>query len=258
MDRSMQTKTTSSPETPALELTGIYQHVRRQQALVDIDLVLAPGEWLLISGPNGAGKSLLVRLILGLDRPSAGTIRVLGRDLDGLDGRALRKLRREIGAVLQGGSLLASATVIENLLLPLRDLPMCRGDMARAVRLVMTLLELDGLENHPPRALSLGQCRRVELARALIHQPSLLVWDGLSDGLDAAAIGETLDVLDTLRENRAMTLIATDNRPEILTGTEHRVAVLDRGRMLFDGAPTDLQAASERRLELRAALWGTP
>ncbi len=241
----------------ALQLTGVYQHVNGQQALVDVDLSLAPGEWLLITGPNGAGKSLLVRLILGLDRPSAGTIRVLGQHLDRLDGGALRAHRHEVGAVLQGGSLLASASVIENLLLPLRATPMSRAAMARAARLVMTLLKLDGLENHPPRALSLGQRRQVELARALIHQPRLLVWDGFSDGLDTAAIGETLDVLGNLRENRALTLIATDNRPEILAGVEHRIAVLNRGRMLFDGTPEALQAAAQTHLELRAALWGT-
>ncbi len=244
--------------TNALALAGIHQHVKGRLALNDIRLTLSEGDWLLVVGPNGAGKSLLMRLILGLDRPSAGIIRVLGEDLERLDGSAMRRLRSLIGAVLQGGSLLASATVMENLLLPLRDTPMSRNDMARAARLVMTLLQLDGLENHPPRALSLGQRRQVELARALIHQPRLLVWDGLSDGLDLAAIRETLGILDKLRENRKLTLIATDNRPDILADAKHRVAVLDRGRLLFEGPSTALASASAERLELRSALWGQP
>ncbi|WP_295405615.1 ABC transporter ATP-binding protein [uncultured Thiocystis sp.] len=244
--------------TEALELDGIYQHVKGRMALMDLRLRLAEGDWLLVVGPNGAGKSLLVRLILGLDRPSAGVVRVLGKDLERLDGRAMQRLRHQTGAVLQGGSLLASATVLENLLLPLRDTAMTRKDMARAARLVMTLLQLDGLDNHPPRALSLGQQRQVELARALIHQPRLLIWDGLSDGLDLTAIRETLERLGKLRENRKLTLIATDNRPEILAEARHRVAVLDRGRLLFEGPATDLAAASASRLELRSALWGQP
>lgn len=242
----------------ALSLDGVYQHVGGRMALNDIRLNLPEGAWLLICGPNGAGKSLLTRLILGLDRPSAGTIQVLGHDLARLGGGAMKRLRREIGAVLQRGSLLTDHAVLENLLLPLRDAPMTRNDMARAARLVMTLLGLDGLENHLPRALSLGQQRRVELARALIHRPRLLIWDGLSDGLDPTAARDTLAVLRGLRENQRLTLIATDNVPDALAGTADRVAVLDRGRLLFEGAVTDLEAASARRFELRAVLRGRP
>ncbi len=242
----------------ALSLDGVYQHVGGRMALNDIRLNLPEGAWLLICGPNGAGKSLLTRLILGLDRPSAGTIQVLGHDLARLRGGAMKRLRREIGAVLQRGSLLTDHAVLENLLLPLRDAPMTRNDMARAARLVMTLLGLDGLENHLPRALSLGQQRRVELARALIHRPRLLIWDGLSDGLDPTAARDTLAVLRGLRENQRLTLIATDNVPDALAGTAARVAVLDRGRLLFEGAVTDLEAASARRFELRAVLRGRP
>jgi ABC-type methionine transport system ATPase subunit len=242
----------------ALSLDGVYQHVGGRMALNDICLNLPEGDWLLICGPNGAGKSLLTRLILGLDRPSAGTIQVLGHDLARLRGGAMKRLRREMGAVLQRGSLLTDHAVLENLLLPLRDAPMTRNDMARAARLVMTLLGLDGLENHLPRALSLGQQRRVELARALIHRPRLLIWDGLSDGLDPTAARDTLAVLRGLRENQRLTLIATDNVPDALAGTADRVAVLDRGRLLFEGAVTDLEAASARRFELRAVLRGRP
>ncbi|EXJ17177.1 ATP-binding cassette domain-containing protein [Imhoffiella purpurea] len=242
--------------TEAIRLSGIFQHVKGRAALMDIHLSLPQGEWLLVVGPNGAGKSLLMRLILGLDPPSAGTIRVLGEDVAACSGRSMRRLRRRVGAVLQGGALLAEYSVLENLLLPLRDAPMSREEMARAARLVMTLLQLDGLENHLPRALSLGLQRRVELARALIHRPSLLIWDGFSDGLDPAAIQDTLAVLANLRESAKLTLIATDNRPDILSGSEYRVAVLDRGRLLFDGSPDAVFSASEDRFDLRAALWG--
>jgi ABC-type multidrug transport system ATPase subunit len=244
--------------TAALVLDGIYQHVAGRMALDDIRLALPEGAWLLICGPNGAGKSLLTRLLLGLDRPSAGTIEVLGQDLSGLGESAMVRLRGDIGAVLQRGSLLADYSVLDNLLLPLRNAPLTRYDMARAARLVMTLLGLDGLENHMPRALSLGQQRRVELARALIHQPKLLIWDGLSDGLDPTVARETLEVLRTLRENRNLTLIATDNAPDALAGADDRVAVLERGRLLFEGTRDALDAAVPTRLDLRAALWGRP
>jgi ABC-type multidrug transport system ATPase subunit len=98
----------------------------------------------------------------------------------------------------------------------------------------------------------------VELARALIHRPKLLVWDGLSDGLDPTVARETLEVLRNLRENRNLTLIATDNVPDALAGAGDRVAVMERGRLLFEGTPDALESASASRLELRAALWGHP
>lgn len=244
--------------TEALRLESVYQHVGGRMALNDIRLALHEGDWLLICGPNGAGKSLLTRLILGLDRPSAGTVQVLGRDLARLGWSAMTRLRHEMGAVLQRGSLLADQSVLDNLLLRLRDAPLTRNEMARAARLVMTLLGLDGLENHLPRALSLGQQRRVELARALIHRPRLLVWDGLSDGLDPVVARETLAVLRGLREHQRLTLIATDNLPDALGGTADRIAVIDRGRLLIEGTLAELESAAASRLELRAALWGKP
>ncbi len=216
------------------------------------------GDWLLIIGPNGAGKSLLARLILGLDSPSAGTIRVLGSALEELDELGMGRLRGRLGAVLQGGSLLEDLTVLDNLLLPLRTARLDRREEARAARLVMTQLQLDGLENHAPRSLSLGQRRRVELARALIHQPAVVVWDGLTDGLDPVAAGETLDLLRRQQEQRQLTLIATDNRPDALAAGTDRIAVLDRGHLIFHGNRTELAQAAAERLEVRYVLEGHP
>lgn len=243
---------------PALEIRSVFQHVGDHCALNDISLRVERGEWLLLIGPNGAGKSLLSRLMLRLDVPSAGTIKLLGQNLEGLDDRAMRRLRRELGAVLQGGSLLDGMTVLENLLLPLRATPLTRNEMARAARLVMTQLQLDGLENHQPRSLSLGQQRRVELARALINKPSLLVWDGLTDGLDPAGAREVIAVLREQRENHNLTFIATDNDPHLVQESEDRIAVLDRGRLLFDGTHGALEEAAEHRLDLRYILRGRP
>lgn len=241
-----------------LQMQGVFQHLDGRCVLDGVDLVVAPGDWLLIMGPNGAGKSLLVRLILGLDDPSAGMIRVLGEDLASLGGSPMGRLRGRLGGVLQGGSLLEGLSVLENLLLPIRGESGGRRRLAREARLAVALLALDGLENQLPGALSLGQRRRVELARALIHRPDLLVWDGLTDGLDAAAARDTLGLLRTLRGSRSLTLIATDNRPEVLGEDCDQIAVLERGRILFSGSPVALQAALPDRLDLRHVIQGTP
>lgn len=243
---------------PVLEMTSVFQHVGGHCALNDVSLRVECGDWMLLIGPNGAGKSLLTRLILRLDVPSAGTIKLFGRDLKDLNDGAVRRLRRGLGAVLQGGSLLEGMTVLENLLLPLRAAPLTRNQMARAARLVMTQLQLDGLENHRPRSLSLGQRRRVELARALIHRPSLVVWDGLTDGLDPASARDVITLLREQQQGRELTFIATDNDARAATQEDDRVVVMDRGSLLFDGAPGDLEEAAKSRLDLRYVLRGRP
>jgi len=244
---------------PAVEVTNVSQHVGGHCALAGISFALDRGAWLLIVGRNGAGKTLLTRLILGLDAPSSGSIRIFGRDIESLRDQDLHRFRRDrLGSVLQGGSLLDDLTVLENLLLPLRSLPLGREHLARAARLVMTQLQLDGLENHLPRSLSLGQQRRVELARALIHKPDILVWDGLTDGLDRPGAREILALLREQQATRNLTLIATDNRADLPLRDTDRVAVIDRGRILFEGSPPALDQLTGESLELRYVLRGTP
>jgi len=241
---------------PALEITDVFQHVTGHAVLNGVSLTVQPRESVLLIGRNGAGKSLLMRLVLGLDLPSAGRVRLFGQELTRLSSRAARALRRRTGAVLQRGALLDGLTVLENLLLPLRAMRMSRPDMARAARLVMTQLQLDGMENHLPRALSVGQRRRVELARALIHRPELLIWDGLTDGLDLPAVREIFGLLRAEMDVRGLTVIATDNVTLEAILPDERVVVLDRGRLLFDGSRGDLEAAAPGQLELRYLLQG--
>lgn len=241
---------------PVLVLDRLFQHVGIHCVLNDISLRVAGGDGLLLIGPNGAGKTLLMRLLVGLDLPSAGRVFLFGQDLAGLDDRAMGALRRRVGVVLQRGSLLDGMTVLENLLLPLRGRRMSHTEMARAARLTMTQLQLDGMENHLPRSLSLGQRRRVELGRALIHQPDLLVWDGITDGLDLPAVRDIFAVLRVQQQARGLTLIATDNSALEAIGDRDRVAVLDRGKLQFDGTREALQAALTERLELRYVIEG--
>jgi ABC-type transporter Mla maintaining outer membrane lipid asymmetry ATPase subunit MlaF len=185
-------------------------------------------------------------------------VRLFGQDLAEADDRGMRRLRRRLGAVLQGGTLLDGLTVLENLLLPLLATPFDRPAMARAARLAITQLQLDGMENLPPRALSLGQRRRAELARALINRPELLVLDGLSDGLDLPAVRDIAEILQVQQQNRELTLIATDNTTLEVVRPDDRVAVLDRGRLLFDGSRRALEAADDSDLALRWILEGHP
>lgn len=250
--------TPTSELGPVAALETVFQHVGIHCALDAVSLEVARGELLLLVGRNGAGKTLLTRVLLGLDPPSAGHVRLFGEDLTALGETAMRRLRRRVGAVFQGGTLLDGLSVLENLLLPLRPARRSRANMARAAQLVLAQLQLDGLEHHRPRALSLGQRRRVELARALIHRPELLVWDGLGDGLDRGAVREILEVLRVQQRTRGLTVIATDNSTDVSARSDDRVAVLERGRLLADARFGALEARLAGDLELRVSLAGHP
>ncbi len=187
---------------PAIvKLENVFQHIGGRCVLEDITLRIEAGESFALLGPNGAGKTLLLRLIMGLDRPSAGHIEVLGRALAHVSPAEMIQLRRSVGMVMQGGALLNGLSVMENLILPLRAGGLSTNRMQRTARLIMTQLRLDGLENMRPFELSGGLSRKVELARALIRRPPLLLWDELLDGLDPASVGEIVEHLQREKKN---------------------------------------------------------
>jgi len=243
--------------TAIIKLENIFQHIGGRCVLEDISLCIEAGESFALLGPNGAGKTLLLRLIMGLDRPSAGRIEVLGRDLTHASPAEMIRLRRSVGMVMQGGSLLNGLSVIENLILPLRASGLSTDRMQRTARLIMTQLRLDGLENMRPYELSGGLSRKVELARALICRPLLLLWDELLDGLDPASVGEIKEHLQREKKTYNMTLIFSTHQTGGALTIAHRIGVLESGRLLFTGSQEGLEAAERRDLELRFALQGS-
>jgi D-methionine transport system ATP-binding protein len=247
----------TSATPPVIELERVYQHVGGHCALNGLSLRIDANQTVLLIGPNGAGKTLLVRLLLGLDQPSAGRVRLFGEPMDTLDDRRMRRMRNLVGAVLQRGSLIEELNVVENLTLPLRAGRMGRTEISRAARLAVTLFRLDGLENKRPRMLSIGQRRLVELAQAMIRRPRLLVWDGLGDGLDRAAVRELVALLRQQSVD-GLTLLATDHETVDTVAEDARLLVLDRGRLVFDGSRAELMDQAETDITLGWILRGRP
>lgn len=246
----MGLRMTAASAQPAIEVHGLYQHVHGLPMLQNIELSVPENGWVLLHGQNGVGKTLLCRILMALDQPSAGSVSVAGQSYETLTLATLAQLRTKLGVVLQQSGLISQLSVLDNLLLPLRNQPISRQQMAREARLIMTLLQLDGLEDQFPDELSLGQRRLVELGRALIIKPPVLIWDGIADGLGETVTRSMLSVLHEIRQNRGLTFLATDNNLHALQGFDHRIAVLAAGQILFHGTAEELKQAAQPPNEL--------
>ncbi len=214
------------------------------QAVKGIDLGVVPGETVAVMGPSGCGKSTLLHLLGGLDRPSAGEIRLVGARLDQLGEHSLARVRRtSIGFVFQAFHLVEELTAAENVELP----ALLAGRSPRAARTrAQELLEQVGLHDrarHLPSALSGGQRQRVAIARALSNEPRVVLADEPTGNLDSASTLEVLRLLEQLRAG-GQTLV-------IVTHDERVAATADRLISMRDGVfveETHLSHGSTGRL----------
>jgi ABC-type lipoprotein export system ATPase subunit len=202
------------------------------RALAGVELEVSPGETLAVMGPSGCGKSTLLHLLGGLERPSAGEVRLGGRRIDRLSEKALARLRRrEVGFVFQAFHLMEELTAVENVELP----ALLAGSSPHAARhRAEELLEQVGLTDravHLPSALSGGERQRVAIARALSNEPLLVLADEPTGNLDSGATVEVLRLLDSLRAG-GQTLV-------VVTHDARIAATADRLITMRDGAFVD-------------------
>jgi ABC-2 type transport system ATP-binding protein len=231
-----------SPETPAVAVEGVSHRYGARQALVNVTFTVAPATFAVLLGLNGAGKSTLFSLITHLYGVQRGRIRILGHDVARASGQALRVL----GAVFQPRTLDLDLSVIQNLTYhaALRGIGKHEG-RARAGD-VLARIALSERANDKVRNLSGGEMRRVEIARALLHEPRVLVLDEPTAGLD---IKSRADILGHTRglvaANGVSALWATHLIDEISDGDD--VIVLHRGRILAQGSVASITNAAQAR-----------
>jgi putative ABC transport system ATP-binding protein len=220
---------------PAVELRGLTKHYREgdseRTVLRDVNATLWLGEIAVFVGRSGSGKSTLLNLISGIDRPSTGSVLVNGTDLTTLDERARTLFRREhIGFVFQFFNLIPLLTVEENLLLPL-DL-LGRADArgrARAAELLDRVGLADRARAYPDR-LSGGEQQRVAVARALVHDPALVLADEPTGNLDAETAKVVVELLDQLVRELGKTVVMATHSAEVV-GSADRVFLVQHGQL---------------------------
>lgn len=204
-------------------------------ALSDVSFSVARGEVFGIIGRSGAGKSTLLRSINMLERPSAGRVLVDGVDVGQLDEDALVGLRRRIGMIFQHFNLLSAKTVAENVALPLR----VAGVKPAAARArVEALLDMVGLRDKAdvyPSKLSGGQKQRVGIARALVHEPEILLCDEATSALDPETTQSILALLQDINRKLGLTVVLITHDMAVIREVCHQVLVLDGGRKVEQG-----------------------
>ena len=220
---------------PAVELRGLTKLYREgdseRAVLRDVSATLWLGEIVALVGRSGSGKSTLLNLISGIDRPTAGTVLVNGTDLTNLDERARTVFRREhIGFIFQFFNLVPLLTVEENLFLPLELLG--RADAAGRAR-ARALLDRVGLADRArayPDRLSGGEQQRVAVARALVHDPVVVLADEPTGNLDAETAKVVLSLLDQLVREMGKTVVMATHSSEVV-GAADRVFLIQHGQL---------------------------
>ncbi|PWC28055.1 methionine ABC transporter ATP-binding protein [Teichococcus aestuarii] len=210
------------------------------KALDGVSLQVAPGEIFGIVGRSGAGKSTLIRCVNLLERPDSGAVRVLGEDLLGLDGTALRERRRRIGMVFQHFNLLSSRTVADNVAFPLEVAGVPRAERAQRVAEALALVGLADKAGAYPAQLSGGQKQRVGIARALAPRPRILLCDEATSALDPETTQEILALIKRLRDQLDLTVLLITHEMAVVKEICDRVAVMERGQVIEEGRVFDV------------------
>jgi len=227
----------------ALQFDNVSKHYPGGPlALSEVSFNVSAGEMLFVTGPSGAGKSTLLKLIYLAERPSAGEVRLDGRDLGRLRGGAVATHRRGIGVVFQDHRLLGDRSVFDNIALPLvlRGLP--TDEIAPRAQRMLEQLSLTERVDAPVHQLSAGEQQRVGIARALIGEPSLLVADEPIGNLDPELSDDVMALFSALSARGATVIVASHDLP-VVKRMKRRVLILERGRLIDDIAPEDLADA---------------
>ncbi len=243
------TARTSQPGDVVIELRGVSTRYGEHVVHENLDLDVRRAEIFALVGGSGSGKSTLLREMILLQRPDAGTVRVLGVDLGSLNEREEHALLKRIGVLFQHGGLFGSLNVRENIGLPLREHTRLNNELID--RIAAWKLALTGLEPATaalyPSELSGGMLKRASFARALALDPELLFLDEPTAGLDPASAAGVDQLVTMLRDTFGLTIVMITHDLDLLWQVADRVAVLGDGRVQAVGSMAEL-AGSDRPL----------
>lgn len=237
---------------PIIEIKELKKSYGENHVLNGFNMVLYDGENVVIMGKSGSGKSVMIKCLIGLEEHDSGTIEVMGKEISELDRDELDDLRTEVGFLFQGSALYDSMTVRENLEFPLRRHTKKFGVLKDTTPIVMQALENVGLAhtiNLMPEELSGGMKRRIALARTLILQPKIILYDEPTTGLDPITAKEILLLMKSIQEKYNTSSIIITHDLDCARVISNRMILLIDGKNYIEGTFEELSISTDPEVQ---------
>ena len=236
----------SDEPVPIVELRGVHLAFGEKEILRGVNLSVSEKARLVVLGQSGSGKSTLLRLLLGILRPTRGGVFFKGRDVTKMSRRRLDRIRQKIGMVYQYSALISSLSVRDNLALPLEELTRhTRAEIDRSVDEKLALVGMSDVRDKMPSELSGGMRKRVGLARGIIMDPELILYDEPGAGLDPVITSVIDELIVSLSDKIGATSIIVTHEMESAFRVATRVAMLYQGEIIAEDTPERFKNTSD-------------
>lgn len=229
-----------------IEIKKLHKRFAHNKILCGLDLEIKTGETLVILGPSGVGKSVLLKHIIGISRPDAGSVVVDGVNLSDLEGPQLLKAIKRMGMLFQGGALFDSMTIAENTAFylmqhadPETGKRATKGEIRDRVDHALEMVGLEGIQDKLPSQLSGGMRKRAALARLLVYRPSILLYDEPTTGLDPITSAHINELMLTMQQTLKATSVVVTHDLTSAMAVGDRLALLRDGKIAHIGDPED-------------------
>jgi phospholipid/cholesterol/gamma-HCH transport system ATP-binding protein len=225
-----------------IKIEGVHKSFGEKRVLQGVDLEVLKGESMVVIGGSGSGKSVLIKIIIGILRPDSGRVLVDGHNIAELDENELYSVRKKFGMLFQGAALFDSMRVWENVgFALLRNRTYSEKEVRRIATEKLRLVGLVGVEDLMPSELSGGMKKRVGLARAIAHNPEILLYDEPTTGLDPIMADAINDLIVDMREKISVTSVAITHDMQSAYKIADRIAMLYEGRIIEVGTPEEIR-----------------
>ena len=234
-----------STEPPVVRVQDLHYAIGARPIFAGLSLQVRRGSITAVMGPSGTGKTTLLRLIMGQTRADSGQLSVFGEQVDSLSREQLYALRRRIGLLFQNGALLSDLSLFENVAFPVREHARLPESVLRELVLMkLQAVGLRGAATLMPSELSGGMARRVALARAIVMDPEVLIYDEPFVGLDPISMGVICRLIQSLNQTLGITSIVVSHDVHEIGMIAHYSYLLSGGKVVAEGTPEQLAGAS--------------
>jgi phospholipid/cholesterol/gamma-HCH transport system ATP-binding protein len=244
---AMNPEKTDKRDAPAIAVEDLHKSFGSQKVLNGVSLAVSRGETLAVLGRSGTGKSVLLRIIIGLQKPDSGSVRLHGQEITDLDLDQLGEIRKKMGFLFQHAALYDSLTVQQNVAFPLQHhkKEMSKSEQDERVKELLAEVGMEGNLEKMPADLSGGMQKRVGLARALALEPDILLLDEPTAGLDPIGSSEIDDLVLKLQKEHQMASIVVTHDLHSAKTIADRLALLNEGNVVIEGSFEELQKSDD-------------